>query len=427
MIHVFTGPTLSREDSLLKCEGIVARRPIRHGDLFADSIQPGDVVVIIDGVYHQARALRHKEIMYAMARGVAVLGAASIGALRAAELADVGMIGIGVVYEAFRRGLLEDDGEVAVAQADDNSDRALSWPLVTLREALRLAVCEQVLDEAHAADLLVSLRSVFYAQRTTRMVQYQSKQHDAENFFDWLVWHRQQNRFFADVKRSDAVHAVNFAIAHAGSRQSAIGEVPPTGLGDHDFNSAYFRRWSNYFAGESALQKGPNIRTRVHYQQIFDPSFRNTWTDVLNYMSTHPADGVSPMSIAQRVQELFQKPVDHYVMAPVLFRPFVDLRSKTLVEKLLVNETEADRQEIRHYLTLNNRAMQARAGFVPEAVSHSTAVDILLLVWSATVETVDDEARARGFRDCNDAVATLKCFVVGFVERMNLEVHSEPV
>ncbi|MBP5873147.1 hypothetical protein F3K24_43140, partial [Streptomyces sp. LBUM 1485] len=50
----------------------------------------GDTAVIIDGLYHQAPALRHKEIIAAMARGVRVIGAASIGALRAAELAPFG-------------------------------------------------------------------------------------------------------------------------------------------------------------------------------------------------------------------------------------------------------------------------------------------------------------------------------------------------
>ena len=56
----------------------------------------------------------HKEILWAMAQGIHVFGAASIGALRAAELDAFGMRGIGRIYEAFRDGVLEDDDEVAV-------------------------------------------------------------------------------------------------------------------------------------------------------------------------------------------------------------------------------------------------------------------------------------------------------------------------
>lgn len=46
------------------------------------AIRSGDTVVITGGVYHQAPALRHKEILAAMGRCVTVIGAASIGALR---------------------------------------------------------------------------------------------------------------------------------------------------------------------------------------------------------------------------------------------------------------------------------------------------------------------------------------------------------
>ena len=49
-----------------------------------------------------------------MQAGIHVYGAASIGALRAAELDAFGMRGIGRIYEDFREGVLEDDDEVAV-------------------------------------------------------------------------------------------------------------------------------------------------------------------------------------------------------------------------------------------------------------------------------------------------------------------------
>ena len=49
-----------------------------------------------------------------MAEGIHVFGSASMGALRAAELHQFGMRGIGRIFEAYRAGELEDDDEVAV-------------------------------------------------------------------------------------------------------------------------------------------------------------------------------------------------------------------------------------------------------------------------------------------------------------------------
>ncbi|MFF4010634.1 TfuA-like protein [Streptomyces sp. NPDC001717] len=119
MIHVFTGPTLAPSEPALSTGHLRALPPARHGDFDDAAIEAGHTVVLIDGVYHQAPALRHKEILAAIARGVRVIGAASIGALRAAELHGHGMIGSGRIYGAYRRGVLTGDDEVAVGQAPD--------------------------------------------------------------------------------------------------------------------------------------------------------------------------------------------------------------------------------------------------------------------------------------------------------------------
>ncbi|MFF9451190.1 TfuA-like protein [Streptomyces althioticus] len=100
VIHVFVGPSLPRSEPQLAAADVRVWPPAQHGDLFAPEISSDDTVVLIDGVYHQAPALRHKEILAAMGRGIRMVGAASIGALRAAELAPYGMHGVGRIYAA---------------------------------------------------------------------------------------------------------------------------------------------------------------------------------------------------------------------------------------------------------------------------------------------------------------------------------------
>src|SRR5262249_32379648 len=127
--------------------------PAAMGDVWAIMHLRPKAVVIIDGFFEQTPAVWHKEILYALSRGVHVYGASSMGALRAAELHLFGMIGVGQVFEAFRDGRLEDDDEVAVAHGPaEYGYPSLSDAMVNIRATLRRAEEKGVLDSsAHAA------------------------------------------------------------------------------------------------------------------------------------------------------------------------------------------------------------------------------------------------------------------------------------
>src|SRR5690625_3155065 len=89
-VHVFTGPTLSGDEVVDRVDGEMVYPPVEHGDLLSLDIRTGDIVVIIDGYYHQRAPGGHKEVLQLLERGIAVVGCASMGALRAAELAAYG-------------------------------------------------------------------------------------------------------------------------------------------------------------------------------------------------------------------------------------------------------------------------------------------------------------------------------------------------
>ena len=96
---------------------------------------------LIDGYFERVPAVWHKEILWALSQGIHVFGSASMGALRAAELAPFGMIGVGAIFEAYRDGILEDDDEVAVAHGPaDTGYRAGSDAMVNIRATLARAV-----------------------------------------------------------------------------------------------------------------------------------------------------------------------------------------------------------------------------------------------------------------------------------------------
>ena len=80
---VFLGPTLSVEDARRELDALYLP-PVAQGDVYRIARQKPFAIGIVDGVFDRRPAVWHKEILWALAQGVHVLGAASMGALRAA-------------------------------------------------------------------------------------------------------------------------------------------------------------------------------------------------------------------------------------------------------------------------------------------------------------------------------------------------------
>ena len=164
-VVVFLGPTLSHDDArdVLDAE---YRPPAAHGDVLRVALRRPKAIGLVDGVFERVPAVWHKEILFALSEGVHVYGAASMGALRAAELDAFGMRGVGTVYRAYADGVLEDDDEVAVAHAGtEHGFRALSDAMVDVRATLAAAVGAGVIHEGTADGLVARIKSTFYAER----------------------------------------------------------------------------------------------------------------------------------------------------------------------------------------------------------------------------------------------------------------------
>jgi hypothetical protein len=113
--------------------------------------------------------VRHKEILALLDAGVAVLGAASMGALRAAELDTFGMGGVGRVYRDYRQGRLTADDEVVLLHGPaEERYRPFSEPLVNIRATVDRCVRDGILDGSAAGGLVAAL-----ARRPYRLRSYQ--------------------------------------------------------------------------------------------------------------------------------------------------------------------------------------------------------------------------------------------------------------
>lgn len=167
---IFAGPTFHGA-TLLPLAGYELRPPARQGDFFHAVDDGANVIGLIDGVYEHVPAIWHKEILFGLAQGVQVFGAASMGALRAAECAAFGMVGIGRIYDDYVSGALEDDAEVAQSHAPaELGFLPLSEPLVNVRATIAHCLLLGCITGAEHDRLLETAKAIFFKDRTYKLL-----------------------------------------------------------------------------------------------------------------------------------------------------------------------------------------------------------------------------------------------------------------
>ena len=201
---VFLGPSLDRAAARAILEADY-RPPAARGDLTRAVGDGARVIGLIDGVFFQESSVGHREILAALRAGVRVVGASSMGALRAAELHTLGMEGVGEVFRMYRDGVLVSDDEVALA-FDPESGTALSEPLVNIRATLDRAEAEGVIDGAAREALLAAAKALYYPDRTwPRLVRDAGRSADPEAISRFGRW---VETGAVDLKREDAIEAL---------------------------------------------------------------------------------------------------------------------------------------------------------------------------------------------------------------------------
>jgi hypothetical protein len=175
---VFLGPSLP----LAEARRVLAtdyRPPVRRGDVLSAMAVRPTVIAIVDGYFHGVPAVWHKEILWALSHGVRVLGGASMGALRAAELEPFGMEGVGRIFEAFRDGSLTDDDEVAVRHGPGEIGYpALSEAMVDIRATLAAAEAHGVVATGTRHHLEAAAKATLYPERSFERLLAEARRSD---------------------------------------------------------------------------------------------------------------------------------------------------------------------------------------------------------------------------------------------------------
>lgn len=228
---VFCGPSLSGH---APPHGVDVYPPATRGAV-AEAVNAGyKAIGFIDGALEQADRVPLAELRTALARpGVLLLGGASMGAVRAAQLEAAGMRGVGRIFRLLRRGSLSDSDEVSLLHAPGSLRyRPLTIPLVNIRFTLRRLRRARYIAASEEQALVAYMQDVPWFDRDRHALSAAvyitcgaSRSGRVLQFFD---------RLYRDVKREDAM-AVCLAIQqhiHFSQRSRAVRSMGahPSGL-----------------------------------------------------------------------------------------------------------------------------------------------------------------------------------------------------
>lgn len=159
---VFLGPSLPLPEAKRLLPRADFRPPARQGDVFRAIDAHPDIIVLLDGVFESAPSVWHHELLAAHASGITLLGASSMGALRAAELPGV-VTPVGEIARRFVTGEWNDDAAVALLHADATLGfRPLTLPWVNVWATARAAR----LTASQKRALCTVAEAQFYQSRT---------------------------------------------------------------------------------------------------------------------------------------------------------------------------------------------------------------------------------------------------------------------
>jgi hypothetical protein len=207
VIIIFLGPSLPLDEAQKILPEARFLPPVQSGDILRTLRLNPKTIGIIDGYFENVSAVWHKEILYALSKGVQVMGCSSMGALRASELAAYGMIPVGKIAQDYLSGIVNDDDEVALLHGTNPSGYVgVTEALFNIRATLESA-CQNNIITRNTFDCILTLaKNLHYRERLWQKILHLSYKEDIDKaqitrLEQWLA--NPDNKL--DVKRNDAI------------------------------------------------------------------------------------------------------------------------------------------------------------------------------------------------------------------------------
>ncbi len=190
------------------------RPPAKKGDFLRlmNCISDDDRVIVglVDGLFLQDYPPTPIEVFQLVVKkNMLVLGGASLGALRAVELEKYGMIGIGKIFELYKKNTIAADDEVAVT-FDPEKKQLESEAMIDIRYNLFVALRKGVIDKNTRKAAVKVAKSIYFPDRNYEVIidetkrRYPSSSDYLESFRSYVSKNRQS------LKEKDAIKLVNY-------------------------------------------------------------------------------------------------------------------------------------------------------------------------------------------------------------------------
>ncbi|MEO5360976.1 MAG: TfuA-like protein [Nitrospirota bacterium] len=271
---IFLGPTMPVEEAKAILPDAVYLPPVEQASLLsAVTTYKPDAIGIIDGLFGQSLSVWHKEILYALERGILVYGSSSMGALRAAETACFGMIGVGEIYEMYASGQINDDDEVAIIHSSkEDGYRCLSEPMVNIRKTFQYAVTRQLIDSDTCAVLIDIAKRLYYPERVFQNIFSiaLTKGISDETISKLKLFVKSD---YCDLKKQDAVRLLVSIRDIPQNGSAAAGKNNFTMVNSHLFKALYHRDRTVQYEGTDVCQDNFASYVALHMPGFDDFNF----------------------------------------------------------------------------------------------------------------------------------------------------------
>jgi hypothetical protein len=208
---VYLGPTLSREEAI-KILDADYRDPAKKGDFLMLSRDSDEkkYVGFVDGVFLHDYPPSPIEVYHlATRKNIELIGASSLGALRAVELEKFGMKGIGKIFQMYKNGIINADDEVAVTFVRENNILQ-SEAMIDIRFNLFLAYKKGIITNQTKKRFAKIAKNIYFPFRNYEDIiklthqQFPSIYNELESFRSYI----QKNR--DSLKARDAIKLLKY-------------------------------------------------------------------------------------------------------------------------------------------------------------------------------------------------------------------------
>jgi hypothetical protein len=303
-VHVFLGPSLDLDTAKELLPQACYHPPVQCGDIIRLFRLKPELIILIDGVYETTPAVWHKELLLALQMGIQVWGASSMGALRAAELHQYGMQGVGTVFQQFKEGLLIDDDEVAVLHLGEQQHfAALNDAMVNIRATCERAWQKHRLTSAAKEELITYCKSQFYPYRSlSKAVRSLAKTKPAA-YQDFILW--LESNGLLDIKKQDAIEILQKA-------QTPVPHAPSPLIEEANAMTCFLRELI-VFANTTPFRHQatwlPKIEQQIQQRQHQSPTEYMLFAEIVSFLqkliifSSKEKQGINTTQLSHYLKE----------------------------------------------------------------------------------------------------------------------------